>query len=429
MNGLDFKIEWEDAGGARGEELRATWARLEIRVEESIVTRAYDRTLNSIRTGIYCPLYPVAEWIVSNWWALLRECQVPSRSADEKYAKRHNLRFAAEGFALPWFEFQPTHGVFTVEWRQQDLIRERVSFIQKGRTVLDSSVVEEALAQFVDRVITRLDERGVRETPLQSDWSSILHQDSEETAFCNAAGAMGLDPFDIPDADSKKLLDAARSLSHEIQHDFFEAADSAQFDQQLAWVSSGLQFARTQSVDLQALKMVKQKLARAEGDKSPWTQGYDLARQFRDLVGLINKERVTIDDLGLGGPIKQALNWSQAEQQGFDGVSDVNQLGSPGFFIRQGNELTQRFAFCRALFEYLHSTASAPSLMSSAISEKQKRNRAFAAELLAPARLIRDRMSHRTIGQSEVEELAGRFEVSTYVIEHQIENHHLGRVA
>jgi hypothetical protein len=428
LSKLDFNFEWEDPGGAKGEELRATWARLSIHVGDSNVTQAYDRTLNSIRAAIYCPLYPVAEWMVSNWWALIRECQVPGRSGDEKYPWRHNLRFAAEGFAMPWLEIQPTRGGFILKWRQRDLLRERVSFIQKGAAVLDSGVVEEALTRFVDSVITRLDEQNIRGTPLQDDWSSIRHQDAEEKAFCDAAGAMGLDPFDISDPDSKKLLDAASSLRREIQSDFFEAADSEQFGQQIAWVSEGLEFARTQNVDLHQLKSVKQRLSATNSGKAPWIQGYEFARQFRDVAGMRDVEKVKIEDLGLGDPIAQALSWSDTSQSGFDGVSDVNQLGSPGFFIRRGNEPTQRFALCRALFEYLHSNGSPASLVSSAISEKQKRNRAFAAELLAPAKLIRGHLSSRSVGQSDVEALAERFAVSTYVIAHQVENHHLGRV-
>lgn len=76
MNQLTFDFEWKDPGGARGPELSATWARLEIRVGDVPVTRVDDLRARSVRNAIYGPLYPVAEWIVSNWWSLLYE--VPS---------------------------------------------------------------------------------------------------------------------------------------------------------------------------------------------------------------------------------------------------------------------------------------------------------------------------------------------------------------
>ncbi len=428
MSTLDFKIEWEDPGGARGRELRATWSRLEILIGKWNVTQVYDRTLNSIRSGIYGPLYPVAEWVVSNWWTLLHECRVPSRTSDEMYARRHNIRFAAEGFALPWLEIHPTHGGFAMLWRQRALLRERVNFIQEGSSFLDSATVEEALKLFVDRVVSRLEEQGVVGTCLQSDWSSILQQGAEEKSFCDAAGAMGLDPFDISAEDSSKVLRAASALASDILGDFFEAVDVTQFDKQLAWVIDGLKFATSQVVDLKELKNVKQNLTKIGTPSLPWEQGYQTAREFRRLLQIQSKEHINIEELSPNDPIANAIGNSATNQSGFEGISGVNEFGSPGFFIREGNALTQRFAFCRSLYEYLHSSDSASALISSAISDKQKRNRAFAAKLLAPEKLIRERMRRNAIGQSDVEELAGRFEVSTYVITHQIENHHLGRV-
>ena len=428
MSDLKFEIEWEDPGGARGEELRATWARLEISVGESIVTRAFDPILNSVRTGLYAPLYPLAEWIVSNWWPLLRECRMPNRAAKASYAKRHNLRFAGEGFAMPWLELRPTRGEFAVEWRQHDLPRQRLSFIQEGSALIASSLVEDSLSLFVNRVIERLDSRGVRGTPLQEDWRSILNQDADEAAFCNAVGAMGLDPFDVPDEVSKAVLAASATLSGELESDFFEAADLEQLDEQLQWVKSGLQLAQSQSLELPGLMRVKAALTKVDGRKSSWSQGYELARELRSALGIADIERIALADLSPGDAVERAMLMPPTRQTGFDALAAVNKLGSPSFVVRQGNELSKRFSFCRALFEFLHSPTPTPSLISAAISEKQKRNRAFAAELLAPERLIRGRMSGDSIDSAEVEDLATRFEVSTYVIAHQIENHQLGEV-
>ena len=427
MSELAFDIEWEDPGGARGEELRATWARLEIRVGESIVTHAFDPVLNSVRTGLYAPLYPVAEWVVMNWWPLLRECQMPSRTYEVTYDKRHNLRFAGEGFAMPWLELRPTSGRFAIEWRQRDLPRQRLNFICEGSAVIESNLVEESLSLFVNRVVERLGNRGIHGTPLQEDWESILSQGAEEAAFCNAAGAMGLDPFDVPDQVSKGVLEASSSLPGELQSDFFEAADLMRLGDQLEWVKSGLRLAHDQDLDLPNLKRVKAELIKANSNKSPWFQGYDLARELRNALGIAGKEHIALAELSPGDKIEQALV-PHRKQPGFDAIAALNQAGSPSFVVRPGNDLSKRFAFCRALFEFLNCASPTPSLISPAISEKQKRNRAFAAELLAPEGLIRDRMSSRSIDCAEVEDLATKFEVSTYVIEHQIKNHQLGEV-
>ena len=67
-------------------------------------------------------------------------------------------------------------------------------------------------------------------------------------------------------------------------------------------------------------------------------------------------------------------------------------------------------------------------LVTTSKSERQQRNRAFAAELLAPSALLRERITHATVADNEVDALAQEFHVSSLVIEHQIENHELARL-
>lgn len=85
---------------------------------------------------------------------------------------------------------------------------------------------------------------------------------------------------------------------------------------------------------------------------------------------------------------------------------------------------------CRALFEYLHDEESAAGIVASTRSERQKRNRAFAAEFLAPASEIRRRIGRvRTVTADQIEALSEEFGTSEWVIRHQIENHGLANLA
>ena len=61
MSRISFKTDWVDADGIRGPELAATWAALEIRVDDSIVTRVLDARARTVRDFVYVPLYPFAE--------------------------------------------------------------------------------------------------------------------------------------------------------------------------------------------------------------------------------------------------------------------------------------------------------------------------------------------------------------------------------
>src|SRR5271154_3957166 len=52
---------------------RSTWCSLRIRVGERYASRIWDKTLQSERTSLYLPAFPVAVWIGENWWSLLNE--------------------------------------------------------------------------------------------------------------------------------------------------------------------------------------------------------------------------------------------------------------------------------------------------------------------------------------------------------------------
>ena len=66
-----------------------------------------------------------------------------------------------------------------------------------------------------------------------------------------------------------------------------------------------------------------------------------------------------------------------------------------------------------------------PSLVTNTQTEHQQRNRAFAAEFLAPAEAIRERLPASHLSEEDVEDLAQEFRVSGFVVRHQIENHKL----
>src|SRR6266540_3219676 len=85
---------------------------------------------------------------------------------------------------------------------------------------------------------------------------------------------------------------------------------------------------------------------------------------------------------------------------------------------------TQRFAQARALWHFLFGRVSDPFLITPAHTDRQRVERAFAAELLAPAAGIRDQLDLTEIefAFDDIEPIAEHFEVSSMVIQHQIEN-------
>jgi hypothetical protein len=105
-----------------------------------------------------------------------------------------------------------------------------------------------------------------------------------------------------------------------------------------------------------------------------------------------------------------------------DAVVDVNECGSPGFALARRSEPSTLFSLCRALFEYLVAAESQLLIVTRSHSERQKRNRAFAAEFLVPAKALRGALPRRVLTDEDVDDLAEEFGVSAAVIRHQVEN-------
>ena len=138
-------------------------------------------------------------------------------------------------------------------------------------------------------------------------------------------------------------------------------------------------------------------------------------------------------DLGacLGGDsqaLQRVILPTDGQAHLFDALVAVNEKGSPGFLIDKRQAEARKFALCRGLFEYLMSEQGALALISAARSERQKRKRAFATEFLAPAALLKEHLCGETLDEEEIDEVAETFGVSSSVIRHQRDNHHLARL-
>jgi len=428
MSDLKFDLEWDRVEGSRGDELAATWARLSVVVDGSVVSEVYDHRSLSIRRHLFIPLYPLAEWLASHWWALLYEPEVPGR---EGYELRHNLRFGREGFAFPELIIKPTGELALIEWRPFDLPEAQVSFPSSGTRTLELAGIRQSLAALIDTVADRLDHQGVTDTFLHREWQDIRVADEEETAFCVAAARLGRDPYGLDDADTDAILAAADRMPGQWQDDFFAVADSRDLAAQIRLVEEAQGLARSTSDGFESVAELRKRTEKIDSKRAPWDQGYAVAKKLRDQLGLnaapLNSNSSLAGAFGIVSLDGIALA-DLAARKLFDAMVDSEDGENPGFLTTKQRPEQIRFAFCRALFEYLTATETPSALVTAARTERQKRNRAFAAEFLAPADWIREQVSETWVGPDEVDEWADELGVSTAVVEHQIENHRLAEI-
>ena len=184
MEQLEFDFDWMDAQGVNGPELAATWASLCIRIGSSVVTHAIDSRAKTVRDRLYVSLYPMAEWLATNWWFLTSEAGSPIKQDSVDFRRRHSLAANREGYAYPDLHVFPLGGLTRLLWRRGASPWAETRFLDEGDVSIDSAQFREACADLVDSVVSRLVDFGIEDTLLQQEWDAVQVADPEEADFC-----------------------------------------------------------------------------------------------------------------------------------------------------------------------------------------------------------------------------------------------------
>ncbi|WP_280564936.1 hypothetical protein [Chromohalobacter sp. 48-RD10] len=427
----DFRlsVEWESISASEGDEIRATWARFSLLVGAYPVTRVLDANTKSYRDHILIPLYPIAEWLVAHWWQLLYEPQAPWRPS---YDRRHNLRFGREGYLFPDLWVESLDDTVQLTWRASDL-SDTVAFVGSGSLSISHEDVRQSLVQWIELVISRLEQADIQDTFLQREWQAIEQVDGEEKEFCIACARMGMDPYQVPKALAEQVVHAGRHVPTDCHLEFFSALqleDVASAANDVAKARDGLACQMVDLSSLAALARGKPKDITVAGTE-PWEQGYRLAAWLRQRLDARSdplpddahlSRLLSLDQL----PIHQSYETSR--HHWLDALAECNDAHLGGVMTASPHPTGRRFAFGRALCEML-ADPCATTLVTTARTARQKRNRAFAAELLAPAEWLRQQHLDSYIDLDALQSSAQALGVSEHVVSRQLQNHHIGYVA
>lgn len=412
---------------------RATWCALRIRVGDRCVSTFWDKDLRGNRENLYVPAFPIAAWIVENWWVLLNERPpgetipaVVDETAQFEWTRRHCLRAADSSLMLPALYVYHDGRDLTAEWRSDApgaMPHMPGEFSSDGRNVLEATATRVSLAQFVATVVDRvrgLSDRRVEE--LDQHWRAIQSADAEEERFCILAGRMGIDPYDAETLDvqlTRFLETAFPDPDLPIVRDLTEVTTRGSIREQWAWLES----------IRDELNILPNERAPAftspTQQQTPSRFGYQAAREARRIAGLAmdspldSVEGIARPVLGRKFRIVARNHVPGRGVQSMVGVRDGEVVAVGPQPQRQGN---QRFRAARGFYHALTGNSQSPRLVTSAYSWDQKASRAFAAELLAPQSALRDRALASPVDRETVEALSNEFAVSERVIENQLEN-------
>lgn len=413
--------EWDRPEGIAAPELAATWCALDIRVDGLPVTLVEDLRGGGLRRAVHTSAYPLAEWLAHRWWLLnehLRPSAVPSNSWLWRQSPRmtwlqaHNLRGAGDGMPWPDLTLVPEGAVTrAVWWSGPGLAGQPLSFLTAGKAYLPAADVRVVLATFVERVLERLREVGLHNTPLQQEWRALADLDDEERAFAKAAARLGLDPFGVDEGVAEQIEHLAHTLEPDLLDEFLDSAAPDRLPVAVEWLGRARDNHRPVGAGTERIEATDVGVS-----ERPWSRGYAAARVYREGIGLEPTDPIDLRErVGLSH-----IEGDPAGLLGFVGVTEEGVgLVLPSDFT---GAATTKFAQARALGLALL-TPRRSVLLDMASTDLVKMTRAFAAELLAPADGIAEYLSVLpAVTDRAIDAIADRYGASPIMVQRQYEN-------
>ena len=412
---MRFSTEWLDPGANASAEERATLCRLRLYVSEENACRFFDPASNGACDHVTVPAVHLAEGLATDWWSIFGGRD-----------REHPIRSYRTGFALPDVRLGFDGSTFEVRGVQSALANPDVRFWQVGSEGLPRATAESTLAGFIDDVAARLAAAGLSHSEVTLRWSRVSRSlsDPDERAFCEAAGALGVDPYGVSEEDALFIEEAAGLFSGEALLEFLAGVGSAARGKLLNWMREAEGRPQEQSC-LPELDGIARRFGSDTSHEHPagaWVTGYRAARAFREFMAIPPGEKLTsLSDIAgrLGGRSFACTS----------GVSGVLALvcrtgGDVRIHVRErgGRDWARQaesFAFARAIGDVVCFGDARRSVVNGLHqAERQAAGRAFAAELLAPVESVLDMVESGL----DDDEIAGSFNVSPQVIARQIEN-------
>jgi hypothetical protein len=192
MSVLKYSAHWIDGALNAAADERATIAVFRLWLNDQNVTLHLNDGV--LQDHITIALYPLAEGLVYDWWSLFG-------GRDREFS----LTKYRTGYAMPDVRFRFDGKVFEASAHQRICRNPDVRFWAGSNEVMSGADAEKVLSSFVEDVLAQLNSKDVLKTSAALRWNRIQtsRADVEEAKFCECAGALGLDPYEISDREAE----------------------------------------------------------------------------------------------------------------------------------------------------------------------------------------------------------------------------------
>lgn len=411
---MHFLASWlDDASNAAPEE-RATVADFKIYVGDQNVTMHLVGTESE--DHVTMPLYSLVEGMVHEWWNLFggRDYEISL------------LKFRM-GYAVPDVRMKYDGAAFEVSSYQRTYKNPDIRFWTGPSEVLSRPSAEAELEGLIGELLGRLKKRKIQDTSAEIRWKRVLasRADVEEAGFCEAAGALGVDPYQIDDKTLAEIIKAAESFEGEPLLEFLAGARGRARQPLLDWIDQVEKQPRYRSrvSGLQEIAgLAVAKVPSKEHERS-WALGYRRARAVRQLLNLEISDRFETPN-ALARRFGASTEFSLAPR--VDGIRALRSDQEDGVHIHLRDHGSAPRARNGELFSFARAVGDVccfPEMTRSPVNElrdasRQSAGRAFAAEFLAPIQEVHSMWNDG----KDVQSIADDLRVDEIVVQRQLEN-------
>lgn len=332
------------------------------------------------------------------------------------------------GYILPDIRLQFDGAAFEISAHQRVYDNPDTRFWGGMSETVTRAEGENWLSSLIEEVLDRLSASGFKGTSAHLRWERIIASSrrEDETRFCEAAGSLGLDPYQISE-EVAFFIEEAEGLfwEREALVEFVSGSGEIEKTKLLSWVRRMARGA-TGKYRLAELGDIVKNVANdaiARPDEQAWALGYRRARSMRHTCGLAQNHRFKsfknlAERFGAGKQFDLAPK--------VDGINALRRERPDGVHVHLRNHGDSAEAGAAHLFAMARAIGDAACFPETTLAPinglqrayRQSAGRAFAAEFLAPI----DEVTSMQADKRDIYSIADEFAVSSMLIERQIEN-------
>jgi hypothetical protein len=417
---LSITADWERLEDGSPEE-RACFAEVGIYCGDVCLTNGYDGYVKRFRPPLLSA-YHLAEWLAWNWWRLRWE---PNRPGTEDWPFAHRLATIGAGYVWPNVTiFSDGERTALIAKPTPERANTLFRYISDLVAVVPSRHFEGALDGFIEQVRGQLRGEVVTDTNLDRIWDQVRagRQDPESALRRKIEALLGQEPGEGNEAMIERLIEDGKALGGPAMN---EVAADHRPGGELLTADVLRDIATNAGFDASPGDVVRLRpgwgVARP-AEVPAWRLGAEAAQALRgqENLGFHPIDNRTL--ARLAGVEERALQERTAGRQ-ISFALDKGPIEGRVVF-RSKWEPGRRFELARLIGERIvNSSVGRLFAATRAHTYRQKMQRAFAAELLAPFAAV-DEMLAGDYSQENQQDVAEYFKVSGLTIRTLLVNHH-----